>query len=284
MGILLALASLGFAGVNDFVFKQYIHKDGQPLGRFVTGAGLVWAIVFGVAMLTTETAPTLVYWPISVAAGVMSVLANLLLIGSFRVVPAGTGATIYRLNLVVVAVMGVALLAESVTAWKIVGVCLGGLSIVLLRNGRRDGPHQAGRHYGFAIGALVVACLLRAGMGILYKLASVHGIPQFQMLTISGLCWVVGGLAFSLIRGEPARPGRRTWRFAVLSGLLICGIVYFLLRATRFGEASIVVPISQLSFVLTSVLGVMFHSEVFGTRKVAALAAAALCVVALSIS
>lgn len=284
MGILLALASLGFAGVNDFVFKQYIHKDGQPLGRFVTGAGLVWAIVFGAAMLATEGPPTLVHWPISVAAGVMSVLANLLFIGSFRVVPAGTGATIYRLNLVVVAVMGVAFLAESVTAWKIVGVCLGGLSIVLLRNGRRNGPRPAGRHYGLAIGVLVVACLFRAAMGILYKLASVYGIPEFQMLTVSGLCWVVGGLVFSLIRREPARPGRRTWRFAIFSGALICGIVYSLLAATRFGEASIVVPISQLSFVVTSVLGVMCHSETFDARKVAALAAAVLCVVALSIS
>jgi len=284
MGILLALASLGFAGVNDFVFKQYIYKDGQPLGRFVTGAGLVWVIVFGAGMLATDAAPTLVHWPISVAAGVMSVLANLLFIGSFRVVPAGTGATIYRLNLVVVAVMGVALLAESVTAWKVVGVCLGGLSIVLLRNGRRGDQHPAGRHYGLAMLALVVACGLRATVGILYKLASTHGIPEFQMLTVSGLCWVVGGLAFSLIRGEPTRPGRRTWRFAILSGLLICGIVYFLLAATRFGEASIVVPISQLSFVLTSVLGVMCHREAFGARKVAALAAAALCVVALSIS
>lgn len=283
MGILLALASLGFAGVNDFVFKQYIHKDGQPLGRFVTGAGLVWTIVFGAAMLAAEGTPTLVHWPISVAAGVTSVLANLLFIGSFRVVPAGTGATIYRLNLVVVAVMGVALLAESVTAWKVVGVGLGGLSIVLLRNGSRD-PHPAGRHYGLAMGALAVACVLRATVGILYKLSSTHGIPEFQMLTVSGLCWVVGGLAFSLIRGEPSRPGRRTWRFAIFSGLLICGIVYFLLAATRFGEASIIVPITQLSFVLTSVLGVLYHREGFGVRKVAALAAAALCVVALSIS
>lgn len=284
MGILLALASLGFAGVNDFVFKQYIHKVGQPLGRFVTGAGLVWAVVFGGAMLAAGGTTGLVHWPISVAAGVASVLANLLFIGSFRVVPAGTGSTVYRLNLVVVAVMGVAVLAEAVTVWKVVGVCLGGLSIVLLRNGRRDGAHQAGRHYALAMTALVVACVLRAAMGILYKLASTHGIPKFQMLAVSGVCWVVGGLAFSLIRREPACPGRRTWWFAILSGLLICGIVYFLLEATRFGEASIVVPISQLSFVMTSVLGVMCHRESFGARKVAALAAAALCVVALSIS
>ena len=284
MGILLALSSLGFAGVNDLVFKQYIHKDGQPLGRFVTGAGLVWTAVFGTAMLVGEGSPVLVHWPISLAAGVMSVLANLLFIGSFRVVPAGTGATIYRLNLVVVAVMGVALLAEAVTVWKIAGIALGAVSIALLRNGPGGDRRPAGRHYGPAMLALAAACVLRATMGIFYKLANTHGIPMFQMLTVSGLCWVVGGLAFSLIRAEPARPGPRTCRFAVLSGLLICGIVYFLLAATRFGEASIIVPITQLSFVLTSVLGVLYHREDFGVRKVAALAAAVSCVVALSMS
>ena len=46
MNMAYALLSMVFAGVNDFVFKQYIGRKGQRLGHFVTGAGLVWTLVF----------------------------------------------------------------------------------------------------------------------------------------------------------------------------------------------------------------------------------------------
>ena len=78
--------------------------------------------------------------------------------------------------------------------------------------------------------------------------------------------------------------GRRTWRFAVLNGLLICGIVCLPLAATRFGDASVAAPIAQLNFVLASALAPLYHRDSFRVRKVAALVAAALCVVALSMS
>jgi len=47
IGILYALASLCFAGVNDFAFKQYIQHGRRPLGLFVMGVGVIWTAVFG---------------------------------------------------------------------------------------------------------------------------------------------------------------------------------------------------------------------------------------------
>jgi drug/metabolite transporter (DMT)-like permease len=207
------------------------------------------------------------------------VAANLLFIASFRVVSAGTGATIYRLNLVLVAVLGVVLLGEPVTPWKVVGIGLGGAAVVLIRNGA---PHERLARIGAL--SLLLACGLRAIMGVLYKLSSTTGVPPFEMLTIGGLCWVGGGLAFSVSRHERLWPSRRVAGFALLSGLLVCGIVYFMLAATRRGEASIVVPITQLSFTITTLLGVAFHREPLRPRKALALAAAVGCVLVLSLA
>ena len=277
MNMAYALLSMVFAGVNDFVFKQYIGRKGQRLGHFITGAGLVWTLVFGACLLWRQENVSLTHWPISLGAGAASVLANLLLIHSMRTVPAGTGATIYRLNLVVVAVMGVVFLGESITTWKVVGVALGAACIWLLR--AADGDGRAGQMHAAALLMLVAACILRAAMGILYKLSDNYEVPKLEVVAISGACWLVGGLLFSRLRREPARWTGRTWGYSILSGLLICGIVYPMIaslsgRGGQASEASIVLPVAQLSFVLTAMLGVLFHRERLGWRRILALAAA----------
>ncbi len=280
MGITYAILSLIFAGVNDFVFKQYIHKGREPLGWFVAAVGAVWTVVFAVAMYWTTGGLTWRAWWVSVGAGMASVLANLLFIGSFRAVPAGTGAMIYRLNLLIVAILGVTVLHESVTAWKIIGVALGLAAVLLIRNGNGSSEATLAR---WAVVALAIACGLRACMGILYKVSSNEGIPQFEMLAVGGVCWLIGGAVFALLRREPIRftTGRLTW-YSALSGGLVCGIVYFMLAATQVADASVVVPIAQLSFIVTTILGMSFHKEKISPRKILALTAAVACIVAIS--
>jgi drug/metabolite transporter (DMT)-like permease len=278
VAIFFAILSLSFAGLNDFVFKQYIHRDGQLLGTFVLVVGMVWTGVFAAATLAFSGGFTSIGWPIALGAGLASLAANLLFITSFRMVPAGTGATVYRLNLVLAAILGIVLLHEPLNVWKFAGIILGGAAVVLMSNskGRNDQLARSG------ILALAAACGLRAVMGILYKVSSLESVPQFEMLTIGGACWIGGGLAFCLLRRQRVLPSRRTTGFALLSGLLVCGIVYFMLEATRLGQASIVLPVSQLSFIVTMILGVAFHKEELGARKLLALAVAVACIVALS--
>lgn len=280
MGIAYALLSLAFAGLNDFVFKQYIHTRNQPLGWFVAAIGAVWTAVFGTAMALTTGWPTWQGWQVCVGAGSASVLANLLFIGSFREIPAGTGATIYRMNLVIVAILGMTVLAESVTVWKIGGLTLGLAAVLLLGNGSGSGEARFAR---WAVGAIAAACVLRACMGILYKVSSMQGIPPYEMLALGGACWLVGGAVFALLRRESLSPAARMVQFASLAGLLVCGIVYFMLLATSLADASIVVPITQLSFIVTTILGVNFHRERINVQKVLAMLAAVACIFVLSL-
>ncbi len=277
--MIYALFSLVSAGLNDFVFKQYIHKGRHPLGWFVAAVGVVWTAVFGVALYGIAGGPTWRAWWVSLGAGVASVLANLLFIGSFREVPAGTGATIYRMNLVIVALLGVTVLGEAVTPWKLAGVALGLASVLLLRNGTGKSEPRLTR---LAAGALAAACLLRAVMGILYKVSGHAGVPQFELLAVGGVCWLIGGTVFALWRREPIRPAGRMAGFAGVSGALVCGIVYFMLLATSLAEASVVVPVAQLSFIVTTLLGVCFHGEKLNPRKRLALAAAVGCILVIA--
>ncbi len=282
MGIIFALVSMVFAGVNDFVFKQFTNCSRQSLGLFLAGVGVVWMIVFGVLMFTSTGSPTWTHWPISVGAGVMSILANVLFVRSYRTLPAGTGATIYRLNLVVVALLSFLWLREPATLWKILGITLGAAAVLTLGRGNPNGDSPVARITSVGIIALLLACLLRALMGIFYKLASLHGIPTYELLTINGAIWCLGGLLYAIASRETLRLDTHLAGFALFSGLLVCGITFFMFVAARVADASVAIPITQMSFIITCVLGATLHKEPFTSPKLLALMAAVGCVVCLS--
>ena len=56
----------------------------------------------------------------------------------------------------------------------------------------------------------------------------------------------------------------------------------FMVEAMARGEASIAVPIAQMGFVITALLGLLFLREPFTTRKGAGIAAALLALAALA--
>lgn len=122
-----------FAGLNDLLFKEFTRRYDGLVGTFLSGVGLTSAIVFGFLMFSTSGHATGTGWYISVGAGIASILANILFVSSYRALPAGTGATIYRLNLVVVALLGIFLLGEPVTMWRVAGLIFGAVAVLILR-------------------------------------------------------------------------------------------------------------------------------------------------------
>jgi len=284
MGLLYALISMTFAGLNDFVFKQYIHKNQASLGPFVAGIGLIWALVFGAIMLVTTGGPTWRAWQVSLSVGLALVVANILLIHGLRSVQAGTGAVIYRLNFVAAAAAGIIILNEDLTLWKVFGIGLGLTAILLIGNNTNTARDPSRRAFILGIIALVAASLLRAASGVLYKVANTRGIPRPEVMTICGICWLIGGLAYMVLTSERLATPVRTLKFSFLSGLLVCGIAFFLLLATSVGDVSVVVPIAQLSFVSTMILGIAFHKESFNRRRAIAMIAAGGAVFAMACS
>ena len=266
--VLLALASLTFAGVNDFIFKkQSIGGGGR--GSYMAVAGAVWFAVFAVAAWFSGSglpAPATLAW--GLAAGAFSVSANYLLIGSLRTLGAAVGATIYRMNMVIAAAIGMVFLGEAVTGVKLAGLALGAVAVLLFAAGPRSKVRRVAEP---ALLVAVAASLLRACMGITYKLAAQAGTDAAWFLALQGLVWLAVGSAVAL-RFE--RDLRLTWsntRHGLVSGFLICGLVWFFQRALDIGEASIVIPIAQMSFVVTALISRIVLKERLDAPRLAAL-------------
>ena len=83
----------------------------------------------------------------------------------------------------------------------------------------------------------------------------------------------------------PARAfDRKTFGYGALSGVFVAGILIFMVKSLKYGEASIVLPIQQMSFLATFFLGVIFLKEKITLRKIAALVCGAAALLLLSYS
>jgi len=277
MGIIFAILSLSFAGVNDLVFKKY-GQERRPVGLFLACVGVIWTVFFlflGVARQTLHLdSATLVIGSI---AGLFSALANILLIEAMKRTGASVASTIYRLNLVFVGLLAFLFLHEAMTFWKIAGLATAVLAVVFfsLPSKEHDSRHKLA---GKFILVLLVASFMRACMGISYKVASSLGASDELFLAINGVWWSLAGLAYYAIREKDAPMTVTVARYALLSGLLICGIVLFLKLAVNHADASVAVTISQFSFLVTAPLSVVLMKERFTVHKTTGLTLAAVCI------
>ena len=281
IGLAFALGSMVFAGLTDFYFKKYVNRTGVPLGSFLAGIGLVWVAFFAVPLVWRGEA-NWHGWPLALAAGATSIVANILLVKALCSLDAGVGSTVYRLNMVVVLVLGIVLFAEPVNAMKLTAVSLGVVAVLLMYQPAHVAGDTACRQSMLPFILVVIAAGLRAGMALLYKYAMDQGVGREEFLVINGACWLLGGLLLALLHREAPLPSARGWRYALVTGLVICGNVYFLALALTHGQLSIVVPISQLSFTITLLLGWRLLGETLTKYRILALASAVLCILAMA--
>ncbi len=287
--ILFALCSLLFAGVNDLVFKKQA-TSGYGRGQYMSIAGVVWAAFFvgwGLIHGRTDVAWQAIAW--GAAAGTLSVSANYLLIASLRQLDASVGATIYRLNMVAAALIAVVFLGEPLGAVKSLGLTAGAASVVMFSLG--NGKKSLRSVLTGAMMMVVTASLLRALMGITYKLATSdfaelqaagHGSQDEWFLAVQGGMWmVVGFLCSARFEGRPRLTAGNVV-YGTLSGLLICGIVLFFAWALAAGQASVVIPIAQMSFLVTAVLSLPVTREKLSGAKAAGLGLAVAAILLLS--
>lgn len=271
--ILFALLSLFFAGLNDLVFKRYAAKD-RSRGMVIFTIGLVWT---GLQLLLLQgSGTTLAYDPrtlgFGLAAGLALSLSNLLLIESLTQIEVSLGSTIYRLNTLGVVLLSVLLLQESMGLLKTAGIASGVLAVVLLLHnppGKMDL-----RLYRLFVGLAILASLLRAVYGVITKAALNQGSDGDLLTLIAALCWVLGGAAYARLREGRLRLNPKKLAYGAVSGLLVTLIVNFLVAAVELGEASVVIPIANLSFVVALLFALALGWERLTTRKLYAIACA----------
>ncbi len=129
---------------------------------------------------------------------------------------------------------------------------------------------------------VVLASLMRAGFGVTTKGGLALGANGATMMLIAAACWVVGGFGYAFLRERRVKITAKKIGYAIVAGVVVFLVVNTLLAALERGEASIVVPIANLGFVVALGISVAARMERFTPRKGLAVVCASLSIILLS--
>ncbi len=277
MAIFFAFCCLACSAVNDLVFKLFARKE-RSKGLFVALIGIVWLLP--VSFFPWDAGSNIqATWLWGVVSGFFSVTANLLLIEAMSKESAGVCSTIYRLNLVLVVAGAYFLLGEALSVLQLCGAAFA-VAAILAFFPLRGKLHL---HLGGAM-MVIGAAVLRAGMGLTYKYAFLNNADRNGIILVNSLFWIAGGLLYALLREKKIpMPDPKMWRYSIISGLLVTGIVVFMAASLQRGDAGVVLPIAQMSFLGTFALSAIILKESVTVNKVIAIICGVVAIILLTL-
>jgi drug/metabolite transporter (DMT)-like permease len=190
-------------------------------------------------------------------------------------------APIFRLSFTVTAVLAVLILGEPLTGYKLAGLALA-LAAVWLLLGAESGAAPAA---GAARLPLVQALIAMAAMGVanfFYKVGALTGGSPATFIAGQAAIFLPLATGFAWRVDGGLRTTRAAWIHAGTAAALFLLALVLLFESLARGEASVLVPISQMGFVVTAAFGLVFLREPFTMRKGAGLAFAVTALVCLA--
>jgi drug/metabolite transporter (DMT)-like permease len=196
-------------------------------------------------------------------------------------------ATIYRLNLVPVTIGAALLLGESISPVQYAGIACACAAVCAFVPRSKD-KKEVRRALGCAFAVMLIASLMRAGMGLSYRYGFQHGASEKYVVVVNSLFWIFGGVLYTALRERALLPySKADWKnlfvLGSLSGALVTGIVVTMALSLKLGSASVVLPIAQMSFLVTGALGIWLLKEKLTFGKALAFVCGVAAILLLSI-
>jgi uncharacterized membrane protein len=274
-GLEFALGAMLCFGLGDLVYKRGAAAGAQA-HHFLMVQSWVFAPSVVVYALVTGSLRF-------VAGSLWGALAGLfVLVGfynfahSLRSGSISINAPVFRLSFVLTAGLAIALLGEPLTPYKAGGIALALLAAWLLLGGPVRGQAHETRS------SLVRVLLATVSVGIgnfIYTLGLRAGATPGSLIVTQAAVVVTLATGFVGVVDRRIQPAGAALRYAPMAAIVLALAFAFMVEAMARGEASVAVPIAQMGFVVTALLGFVFLREAFTARKaigiVAALAALA---------
>jgi drug/metabolite transporter (DMT)-like permease len=279
--ILYAIMAMICYGLSDFIYKQAAAAAIRADHFLMAQAWLFCPLV----ILYTLATRTLVLnfaalW--GSLAGVFVFIGLYYFIRSLAAGSVSTNASIFRMNFVVTVFLVIAFLSEPLTPRKIIGLALALLATWLLVGAGAIANRTTNDARRRSLVQVVVATFAFGASNFFHTVGVRHGaVPETlavaQMALFMPLATVVVYFADRNLRLPPV-----TFKYGTAAAVVLLGATIFLLRGVAGGQASVLVPIAQMGFVVAALLGIFILREPVTVRKAIGLvsALAALAVLA----
>ena len=263
--ILLALLSMFLIGIADFVYGRAVRK-GVPPATMICSQGsiflpmvTIWAILEGSYRWT----PYAFLGPI---AGFLIFFATCAFMKSVHLGQATISTPIYRINFVITALVAILFLNEPMTLYKGLGFLFAAASIFFLSEFPLHTsaiPKERASSIIWAVAAMISLGILN----VVYKIGVSHGVAPAMLLHSQAISFNIIVFTYAYLSQGGPRFSRTGWAHASVTAVTLLTGLVALLAAFREGQASVVAPIGQLSFVVSALMATLWLKERFTKRK-----------------
>jgi transporter family protein len=285
MFLILALLALIAFALGDLVYKQ-----GERAGAAPTTFLMYQSIAFTLTAVGVAASQgalggvSLAAWGYGLLNGGLIYVSLLCLFRALQSNDASTAVPIYRLNFLVTALLSILLLGEAVTALKLLGLALATMSVAIFIARSAEETERERRTSGWLRWLWVALAVITAGVtGVIVRKGTSEGLGPLELLLPQSLIVMVLAIAGATL-ARAVRPDRASLCWGPATGILQAGGTALLYGALARGEASIAVPLVQLSFVGTAVLAVLLLREELTRAKLIGLGLASLAVLAFALA
>jgi drug/metabolite transporter (DMT)-like permease len=265
-----ALVAMILLGLVDLVYKRGAGAGVQAHHFLMVQA---WCFAPAVALygLITGTLKLEIAMLWGMGAGLFVFVALYNFARSLKSGSVSIVAPIFRLSFTVTAVLAVLILGEPLTGYKLAGLALALAAVWLLLGGENGAAPAAGA----ARFPLMQAVIAMAAMGVanfFYKVGALTGGSPATFIAGQAAIFLPLATCFAWTVDRGLRTTRAAWIHAGTAAALFVLALVLLFESLARGEASVLVPISQMGFVVTAAFGLVFLREPFTMRKGAGLA------------
>jgi drug/metabolite transporter (DMT)-like permease len=266
-----ALAALACYGVGDFIYKR-ATAEGVQAHHFLMGQAWCFApaiVLYGLATGTLVLRTSAVW---NGLAGLFMFIGLFNFLRSLASGPVSIAAPIFRLNFVVTSVLAILVLGEPLTPAMPIALVLALVATWLLLGGG-EGARQAKLDGGWLLTVLIATLSLGAG-NFFHALGIRHGSTPETALSAQAIVFVALATIFVRMTDGQIAPPPAMWKHTVAAATVLMGAFLLMLYGLTLGPASVLVPITQMGFVVTAALGIALLGEPLTVRKTVGLVAA----------
>ncbi len=261
-GLVFALGAMICFGASDLIYKRAAAAGIQSrhfamLQSWVFGPSVT---LYAWATGTLDPHASALWGSL---AGLFLLIAVTNFIESLKSGAVSTNAPIFRLNFTLTAALAIALLGEPLTPVKLAALaCTLGAVWLLLAE-----PGAQARADVRSLTRVLIATVAMALANFFHKVGLTQGALPETM--VSAQAWVFTSLAtlMGLASDRGYRASARAWPYAGSAAVLLVTGFVLLLDGLAVGQASVVVPVAQMSFVFTALAGAMMFGEALDARK-----------------
>jgi uncharacterized membrane protein len=271
--IVYALVAMVCYGLSDFIYKQGAAAGIRADHFLMAQAWFFFPLVTLYALATH----TLVIDPAALwgsLAGAFIFVGFYYFIRSLAAGAVSTNSSIFRMNFIITVFLVVVLLGEPMTPGKIAGLALALLATWLLVGAGADADRMPSEAKRRSLVQVAIATVAFGTSNFFHTVGLRWGaLPETLAVTQAALFMPLATIVVYSTDGKLRAP-LVTFKYGAAAAVALFGATIFLLRGIAGGQASVLVPIAQMGFIIAALLGISILREPVTIRKVVGLVSA----------